>query len=64
MVDTYALAERFRHYLRVTDVTDGVDAVETVRSPEVLVVEALGCSSLPQAASSEASETEPSAPRA
>src|SRR6266542_1222001 len=27
MVDTYALAERFRHYLRVTDVTDGLDAV-------------------------------------
>jgi len=25
--DTYALAERFRHYLRVTDVTDGLDAV-------------------------------------
>jgi len=27
MVDTYALAERFRHFLRVTDVTDGLDAV-------------------------------------
>ena len=27
MPDTYALAERFRHYLRVTDVTDGLDAV-------------------------------------
>lgn len=27
MVDTYALAERFRHHLRVTDVTDGLDAV-------------------------------------
>jgi 4-hydroxy-4-methyl-2-oxoglutarate aldolase len=27
MVDTYALAERFRHYLRVTDVVDGLDAV-------------------------------------
>ncbi len=25
--DAYALAERFRHYLRVTDVTDGLDAV-------------------------------------
>jgi regulator of RNase E activity RraA len=25
--DPYALAERFRHYLRVTDVTDGLDAV-------------------------------------
>ncbi|HEV2121933.1 MAG TPA: RraA family protein [Chloroflexota bacterium] len=27
MADTYALAERFRHYLRVTDVVDGLDAV-------------------------------------
>ena len=27
MPDTYALAERFRHYLRVTDVTDGLDAI-------------------------------------
>jgi len=27
MTDTYALAERFRHYLRVTDVVDGLDAV-------------------------------------
>ncbi|MDQ3700366.1 MAG: RraA family protein, partial [Chloroflexota bacterium] len=25
--DTYAVAERFRHHLRVTDVTDGLDAV-------------------------------------
>ena len=25
--DAYALAERFRHYLRVTDVSDGLDAV-------------------------------------
>lgn len=27
MPDTFALAERFRHYLRVTDVVDGLDAV-------------------------------------
>lgn len=27
MVDTYALAERFRHFVRVTDVVDGLDAV-------------------------------------
>ena len=26
-VDTYALAERFAKHLRVTDVTDGLDAV-------------------------------------
>ena len=25
--DGYAIAERFRHYLRVTDVSDGMDAV-------------------------------------
>jgi regulator of RNase E activity RraA len=27
LVDTYALAERFRHFVRVTDVVDGLDAV-------------------------------------
>lgn len=26
-IDPYKIAERFRHYLRVTDVTDGLDAV-------------------------------------